>query len=53
MHVTGSEVVPGLQILLPAVMDIDEYVLPPILRFAHIKVFDGESLFRFSLESTY
>ena len=50
MHVTGSEVVPGLQ-RLPAVMDTDEYVFPPIPRLAQIKVFDGESLCRFSLET--
>ena len=53
MHVTGSEVVPGLQRLLPAVMDTDECVFPPIPRLAQIKVFDGESLCRlkFSLET--
>ena len=50
MHVFGSEVVPGLQ-RLPAVMDTAEYVLPPIPHLAQTKVFDGESLCRFSLET--
>ena len=53
MHVTGSAAVPGLQRLLPTVMDTEEYVLPSIPRLAHIKVFDGESLCKFSLETAY
>ena len=40
MYVFGSAVVPGLQRLLPAVMemDTDDYVLPSIPRLAQIKV---------------